>query len=142
MQWLPINLRLARQLGFRLIRVRNTQKGGSSKSFACSPKQGTCSNIALKARLTVTSALPEKINSPKCEDRYANHRFEAYTRSLGYRSGASASICRTAAARNWGHRLSLRQLRLRNRVGDRTAATRSDGHSDLLRLRRRKRIPA
>jgi hypothetical protein len=58
---------LAGQLGFRLIRVRNTQKGGSSKSFACSPKQGTCFNIALKARLTVTSASPEKINSPECK---------------------------------------------------------------------------
>jgi hypothetical protein len=60
---------------FRLIRVRNTQKEGSSKSFACFPKQGTCSNIALKARLTVTSALPEKINSLECKDRYANHSF-------------------------------------------------------------------
>jgi KDO2-lipid IV(A) lauroyltransferase len=35
----------------------------------------------------------------------------------------------------------LRQLRLRNRVGDRTEATRSGGHGDLLSLRRRKRIP-
>src|SRR6516225_6029659 len=64
-----------------------------------------------------------------------------YARSLGYQCGAGASICRTAAARNWRHRLSLRQLRLRNRVGDRTEATRSGGHGDLLSLRRRKRIP-
>ena len=116
-------------------------KGGLFKSFACSPKQGTCSNIALKARLTVTSASPEKINSPECKDRYANHRFEAYARSLRYQCGVGASICRAAAARNWRHGLSLRQLRLRNRVGDRTEATRSDGHGDLLGLRCRKRIP-
>src|SRR6516165_6524210 len=102
MRWLPINLRLARQLGFRLIRVRNTQKGGSSKSFACSPKRGTFSNIALKARLTVRSASPEKINSLECKDRYANNRFEAHARCLGYRCGAGASICWTAVLRGTG----------------------------------------
>jgi hypothetical protein len=69
-RWQPTDLRLARRLGFRLIRVRNrnTQEGRCSKLFACPPRQGTCSNTALKARPTVTSASSEKINSHEPED--------------------------------------------------------------------------
>jgi len=42
-------------------------KGGSSKSFACSPKQGMCSNTGLK-RPTATSASSEKISSHEFKD--------------------------------------------------------------------------
>jgi hypothetical protein len=43
-------------------------KGGSSKSFACSSKQRTRSNTALRARPTVTNGSSEKIGSHECKD--------------------------------------------------------------------------
>jgi hypothetical protein len=49
--------------------------------------------------------------------------------------------CAGPLLRGTGDTDSLQQVRLRNRVGDRTEATRRGGHNDLLSLRCRKRIP-
>lgn len=141
-RWQPTDLWLARRSGFRLIGVRNrnSQEGHCSKSFACSRKLETHFSTTSRVRSTARSGSSEKTNSHERKDRYADHRLEAYAYSVGHQCRAYASNCWTAAARNWRYRLSLRQLRLRDRVGDRTGATRCGRQSDLLSLRRRKRI--